>query len=1067
MDLRQVEQWIHDASTGTGGVAPGGSGGDLGAAGTGRVISGKAHATHLIDQLRQDPSRWSIGLQLFFHGSNDVSKLFGLSLLRDYLRYFTGQESHPQRLNIREALLNWVRETFQLSCRIEAYVMNNIASVLTLCIKCDFPENWSDAFEDILSLSRLGWMGIDLCVRIFADLDAEVIVFSESRAQEEISHNRAIKDAMREGTILFGIVNFLTTSISQTISKEELHSIAELCLSTLAAMIGWIDITLIVNDTILPQIYQFIQFGPLSSYACNCLLEITKKGMNPTEKVRLIASIGLVNIISDLPFNPTTCDEETIEDDIGTVIDVIFVELMGCWIEFENYVLNADMQAIENSPIESESRRLHQQMGTIGQITGEQLKLTIPVLMKVFSHAESVVSATVISALKKLVAHIKKQQPSVPLIEQLVSEPIMMLRNAFPEWFFIAADYIPQILSGIYLQLQYPVRFYESSLEADEEDEEIAAEVEAKNQMRQLFVSCCRICPTSCLQLIGNVLSSLSQPLYKAPFSPLEAALRLVYSFGESGTQFQALVNEGVFPNIIEALHQSEIHRHRHPMVLIAYYDVATRYASQSPIPTIQRVVEALVSPQGLRNSDGQLKCRSAFFIKKLAETLQSDSALLLQSVGSFADLIVTHTDAPPLPEQAEMHLLEAIGLMTSARSQPSSTPPITYNNDAVGLQLGLLQDLLTSLVVQLQSLLEDPHQVRRYGEQLSEIAAWKFGSLGSLTKGHTPRSHGGEVANLFHSTLVSVLPVICEFAKYKQSRNKSIIYLHRMVQCIGYQVLDSCSKCLPIFIEYADASDLDLPVQLLNQLMAEFGPTEHSSLVIEIANELLVPVVDRLSAIYLELRHRSSETDQTPLESGQNAETSLEAEKLNVLKNYLIFLQYISTYQCHPIFLSPINIQRFPDLLNNIVSGIRGGEDDGIRVSLGLSLRRASLLCLTPLITAWLSSTSSIPPEAKNLLSRSICDEVLPIAFRSFSNGSLNVSDPQAQAYIGDTATLIWTLISVLPQETKKYLVTVLFPSLGWHPTAINEMTRVLNDIGQVNTFRESLKKLIRKLSR
>lgn len=82
---------------------------------------------------------------------------------------------------------------------------------------------------------------------------------------------------------------------------------------------------------------------------------------------------------------------------------------------------------------------------------------------------------------------------------------------------------------------------------------------------------------------------------------------------------------------------QSEIHRHRNPMVLMVYYDLSTRYIAQCPIATVQSIVTALVSPQGLRHSDGQLRCRSAFFMRKIAESLRDDSALLLQSVGSFA----------------------------------------------------------------------------------------------------------------------------------------------------------------------------------------------------------------------------------------------------------------------------------------------------------------------------------------------------------------------------------------------------------------------------------------------
>jgi hypothetical protein len=400
-------------------------------------------------------------------------------VLRDYLRSFSDLSSDTsQRAEIRQAILHWVRENFNGVDRIEPYAMNNVANILTLCIKCDFPENWGSAFDEILSFADIGWSGIDLCARIIADLDVEVVMFSESRTQDEVSHNRIVKDAMRTGSILFNVVNFLTSSAGQATQKEECILIGELCLNTLATMIGWVDISLIVNDTILPQLYQYLQYGPLSSAACGCLLEIAKKGMDPSDKVKLLANIGIIRVLSELPFNPTTCEDETIEDDIGTVIDVIFLELMGCWIEFENYVLSTDMASVENSPSDSALRATHEQMGEIGQLTGEQLKGCLPVLMKVFTHGESVVSATVIAAMKKLVGHIKKQQPPTPTADQLVSNSVMVFRSMYPDWFFVAADYIPQILSGVFMQLQYNVRFYESSMEADEDDEEIAAEVE-------------------------------------------------------------------------------------------------------------------------------------------------------------------------------------------------------------------------------------------------------------------------------------------------------------------------------------------------------------------------------------------------------------------------------------------------------------------------------------------------------------------------------------------------------------------------------------------------------------
>jgi hypothetical protein len=402
-------------------------------------------------------------------------------VLRDYLRSFTEQSHSSQRLNIRESIISWVRETFpNNSERVEPYALNSVANILTLCLKNDYPENWDCAFDEILSFCDYGWLGVTLSTRIIAELDVEVVVFSESRTQNEINHNRIVKDAMRDGATLYNIVNFLTSSAGEAwvTQKDDCISIGEACLNTLAPMIGWIDVNLIVNDTILPRIYQYLQYGPLSSAACGCLLEIAKKGMDPSEKVKLLENINAIPVLAELPFNPTTCEDETIEDDIGTVIDVIFVELMSCWIEFENYVLNTDLAELENSPPDSVARANHEQMGAIGRLTGEQLKLCVPVLMKVFSHGESVVSTTVIAAMKKLVGHIKKQQPANSTGEQLVSDSILLLQSMYPDWFFVAAEYISQTLSGIFMQLQYDVRFYESSLEADEEDEEIAAEVE-------------------------------------------------------------------------------------------------------------------------------------------------------------------------------------------------------------------------------------------------------------------------------------------------------------------------------------------------------------------------------------------------------------------------------------------------------------------------------------------------------------------------------------------------------------------------------------------------------------
>ena len=138
-----------------------------------------------------------------------------------------------------------------------------------------------------------------------------------------------------------------------------------------------------------------------------------------------------------------------------------------------------------------------------------------------------------------------------------------------------------------------------------------------------------------------------------ASFAPLEAALRLVYSFSECGPQFNTLVNEGTFPSLITAIHQTDIASHPHAQVVIAYYEICVRYIRHADSASIRRFVAAMVDSRGLRHSCKQVRCRTAYFLFKTAEAMEGKASTLLSIVGSFAGkawqllsphLMATHT---------------------------------------------------------------------------------------------------------------------------------------------------------------------------------------------------------------------------------------------------------------------------------------------------------------------------------------------------------------------------------------------------------------------------------------
>jgi hypothetical protein len=158
--------------------------------------------------------------------------------------------------------------------------------------------------------------------------------------------------------------------------------------------------------------------------------------------------------------------------------------------------------------------------------------------------------------------------------------------------------------------------------------------------MRKLFVNAARIYPQECLNLITTCFSALSTPLSTAAFPPTEAALKLVFAFGDSGTPNLDLVKNGAFPALLTALHESDIGNHPHVQVRLAYYDIAARYVKFVPVAGTHRAVESLVSQYGMRCSLPLVRCRAAYFFLKIVDGMNEKAAALLPLVGSFSGKI-------------------------------------------------------------------------------------------------------------------------------------------------------------------------------------------------------------------------------------------------------------------------------------------------------------------------------------------------------------------------------------------------------------------------------------------
>lgn len=467
-----------------------------------------------LDELRSSSESWKAGMGLFFESTNDVARHFGLSLTREYLAsHGTNDVLQCQvRAQIREALMSWTATAVAANMSIQVYLVNNIVGIITLLIKSDYPEIWSDAFGDILRLGAQNIVGLDILVRVLDELEIEVVennrVFDENPDRQSVLvHNTLIKDTMRSTSTISDIVDFLCQAVA---SGRQIQSgaLSDRILRCLANLVSWIDVNLIIKESTLRIIYQSLDDTRLSAAACVCLHELAKKGMDPVTKVVTLHGIGLAQVLARHVPPPVyaTRDDEGCEEEFGELVTMVFLELLGCWSKFEESVgLNPDgnsvhftfagvdlKPSISSPPGSPLAKSIVAPPPSPSE--GPALLETMPIvvgylrdywgmLMAVFAHEDSGVAATVVPALNRLLALLKFQLGMRPEVAAAAA------RSLPGGIYFSAREFMHPLLLGIFKQMQFSEDF---DFDASDEDESEVVEVFG-------FVSRIEICAISSL----------------------------------------------------------------------------------------------------------------------------------------------------------------------------------------------------------------------------------------------------------------------------------------------------------------------------------------------------------------------------------------------------------------------------------------------------------------------------------------------------------------------------------------------------------------------------------------
>jgi hypothetical protein len=476
-----------------------------------------------IHNLRSRPDRVAIGLSLFAEAQNEMAKSFGLSLLREYLSLPPSMSVSPQdvesRRLLRATVCDWLSSVLDHSnvTQTPQHIKNNMLSIFTLCVKRDYPELWPTAFQDLLSFgSRFGLGGIDVVIRVLTELEIEVVMFHENRTRDEVAHNTLIKDAMRASSVVRDIVIFLCQAADIT-ARSEASDLAGRCLLSLAEMIGWIDIELVLNES-LQTIYSFLQSSspPCQVGALSCIYEVAKKGMDPVLKVELLKRVEMIPRLlafrTDFTHASPLLDDHdlplySVHKQFGLVLDMVVLELLGCWSKFEDCILpplvntrnfvsasklcegkDSNMVSTSSSPLatgstspsiggkekDGKSATVGAELATISQVIVSMLREVVPELLNFLRHPFVTIARIVVPSCNKFVQLLKQQKQRADSIATFIDQK----HKIQPSWtFFLAYPMLETLLFSVLHQCQFPEQFKFEDIDMEEEDENEVFEV--------------------------------------------------------------------------------------------------------------------------------------------------------------------------------------------------------------------------------------------------------------------------------------------------------------------------------------------------------------------------------------------------------------------------------------------------------------------------------------------------------------------------------------------------------------------------------------------------------------
>lgn len=376
----------------------------------------KGQAFDYLNHLRSDPSGWQVCLALFTKTplQSEIIRYASLEIVNSAAQ--AGAIDLASLGIVRDGLLAYLRQNYgpdSAATPDAPSIQNKIAQTVTFLFSALYANGWETCIDDLLALtykssastSRDNALGIMFYLRVVNSIHEEIGDVLVSRSRVEQDKANALKDLIRQRDM-----QKIASSWQDILSvwQDGDDAIVGPCLKAIGCWVSWIDIGLVVNQTMLDLLFQ--QLGRAEKQelregeqrvrdaAVDVFTEIIGKKMKPADKIEMIIFLNLNSIVTQLS-NSTPLRENRFTFKYDTDLAETVAKLV-------------------NMTVTDIVRALETEDGPLKEKADELLQNFIPHILRFFSDEYDEVCSTVIPCVNEMLTYIRKLNKANPAFEE-------------------------------------------------------------------------------------------------------------------------------------------------------------------------------------------------------------------------------------------------------------------------------------------------------------------------------------------------------------------------------------------------------------------------------------------------------------------------------------------------------------------------------------------------------------------------------------------------------------------------------------------------------------------------